>query len=161
MKQSVGDVVSDVWREVVRQEELWGIRDEEPLRYLAILNEEVLEAGREAQDATWGPISASNDAIMRLRVELIQVAAVAISFVACLNRDKWRKANGGFDQHVSEHRILMRALHTVNKVFQPGCKEPAILPEFCLPGDDKFEAVVRLAQEYKELLAQKAESDGK
>lgn len=51
--------------------------------------------------------------------------------------------------------LFTHALKCVDRVFQEGGQpEPPILPDFGRPGDDKFEAVVRLAKAYAELEAE-------
>jgi hypothetical protein len=46
-------------------------------------------------------------------------------------------------------REFLRAVDCVDRVFQmDSTKPPPLLPDFVRPGDDKFEAVVRLAEEY-------------
>jgi len=49
----------------------------------------------------------------------------------------------------SYERAFTRALSFVDQAFQPRNKSEAILPDFCRFGGDKFEAVPRLAKEYK------------
>ena len=55
----------------------------------------------------------------------------------------------------SYKEMLHDALECVDKCFQSRSdREPPILPDFCLAGDNKFEAVVRLARDYAKLSAQ-------
>lgn len=48
-------------------------------------------------------------------------------------------------------QAFVKALACVDQAFQPDGKPEAILPDFCRLGDDKFEAVPRLAREHKQL----------
>jgi len=59
-------------------------------------------------------------------------------------------------QHELENykRAFGKALSCVDSVFQPQSTPEAILPEFCTIGDDKFEAVPRLAKEFLALKQQ-------
>lgn len=58
-------------------------------------------------------------------------------------RDRYRQA-------------FVKALSCVDQAFQPHSKPEAILPEFCRLGEDKFEAVPKLATAYKEAREQLA-----
>lgn len=50
------------------------------------------------------------------------------------------------------------ALECVDRVFQKKENNPdPILPDFCKPGEDKFRAVIRLAEAYQKLLEEKDE----
>lgn len=56
---------------------------------------------------------------------------------------------------------LAYAVDCVDKCFQTGGQpEPPILPDFCEIGESKFEACVRLAQEYKRLEQELADRTG-
>ena len=84
-------VINEVLAERKRQDSFWGEQNHNPVKYLLILNEEVGEANKAICDH----IDFSNDSIFEkglkeYRNELIQVAAVAIAMVECLDRDKWR-----------------------------------------------------------------------
>lgn len=84
-------VVDEILEEMLNQRATWGEQNHEPLRYFGILAEEVLEASREAQEATFAAdVRDRTAALSLLRYELIQVAAVAGSFVECLDRGKFK-----------------------------------------------------------------------
>ena len=86
------DVIGEVINERKRQDEKWGEQNHHPTKYLLILNEEVGEANKAICDS----MDFSTDRIFKngienYREELIQVAAVAIAAVECIdrNRNKW------------------------------------------------------------------------
>jgi len=85
----VSDVLAAVSAEMARQREIHPIRPRHPYHWLAVLTEELLEAHMEisrlAQDQADGPdVTSRLDAARRLRTELIQVSAVAASWVETL-----------------------------------------------------------------------------
>lgn len=86
-------VLKEVLRERVKQDGKWGEQNHDPFQWLAILGEEVGEANKAAVDAnTWrniSPVKFNKDGLENYRAELIQVAAVAVSMVECLDRNKW------------------------------------------------------------------------
>ncbi len=77
--------LSDVLAERERQEEKWGEQNHDPFTYLAILTEEVGELSEAALHSRFGGPEADN-----IRAEAVQVAAVALAIVECLDRGKWR-----------------------------------------------------------------------
>jgi NTP pyrophosphatase (non-canonical NTP hydrolase) len=80
-----GRVLIDVLAERVRQERKWGEQNHDPFVYGAILSEEVGEAAQAALKAG----GEGGKTLADLRVELVQVAAVAVAFIECLDRGKW------------------------------------------------------------------------
>lgn len=78
-----------VLRERARQEVLWGEQNHDPFTYQAILQEETGEAARAALELRFG-----KGTLEHLREEAVQVAAVALAIVECLDRGKWRWADG-------------------------------------------------------------------
>lgn len=83
-------IVSEVARERARQDEKWGEQNHDPFRYLAILGEEVGEANKAAIEAyDWKRGLFEREKLAAYREELIQIAAVAIAMVECLDRGKW------------------------------------------------------------------------
>lgn len=86
-------VLEEVFTERERQDRKWGEQNHDPFFYLAILGEEVGEANQAAVDASnWRNKSSAKFnplALQQYRQELIQVAAVAIAMIECLDRDKW------------------------------------------------------------------------
>ena len=80
--------LSDVLAERARQDAKWGEQNHDPFTYLAILTEEVGEFSQEALTVRFG--AKDIDAIGRMRTEAVQVAAVALAMVECLDRANWR-----------------------------------------------------------------------
>lgn len=75
---SAGD---DIFAERQRQELQWGEQNHDAFKWLAILGEEVGEANQAALHDEFG-----GHAKGTLRKELVQIAAVAIAFIECLDR---------------------------------------------------------------------------
>ena len=78
-------VLSEVMGERLRQEDKWGQQNHDPFTYLAILGEEFGEACQAAVQATMEPDK--NTTWDDYRDELIQIAAVAVAMVECLDRN--------------------------------------------------------------------------
>lgn len=85
--------ITNAWRdtthEITRQRERWGVQNHSPAVWMLILGEEYGEAQREALE---GFVAQTPDEVsakmLKYRAELIQVAAVALSAVACLDRHR-------------------------------------------------------------------------
>lgn len=69
-------VIDEVIEEQKRQYEKWGEQNHDPFKYLSILVEEVGEVAKAILE---------HDTEM-IGIELIQTAAIAVSFVECLDR---------------------------------------------------------------------------
>ena len=80
------DVVSEVIAEKDRQKELWGEQNHNPHIYMGILVEEVGEAAQALNEFYF---KGEPKELAHHREELVQVAAVAISAIECIDRDKW------------------------------------------------------------------------
>lgn len=80
-------VIADVIDERKRQEEKWGQQNHEPYTYLAILIEEV---GEYAQAALQTQFGGNNGGLKHMREEAVQMAAVAVAIIECLDRKKWK-----------------------------------------------------------------------
>jgi NTP pyrophosphatase (non-canonical NTP hydrolase) len=78
-------VLNDVIRERSNQEAKWGEQNHDPFCYITILMEEIGEFAQAALHTRYGGSQAD-----RMRDEAIQVAAVALAIVECLDRDIWR-----------------------------------------------------------------------
>jgi NTP pyrophosphatase (non-canonical NTP hydrolase) len=85
------DVMNDVLRERARQDLKWGQQDHDPFCYLAVLGEEVGEANQAALELRFQAQGPASTEIYRdhYREELVQVAAVAIAMVECIDRGIW------------------------------------------------------------------------
>lgn len=81
-------VIKAVIEERYRQETKWGEQNHDPFTYLAILGEEVGEANNAALEARFGKNRSRN--MDHYKEELIQVAAVAVAMIECIDRDKWQ-----------------------------------------------------------------------
>ena len=80
-----GDALSEVNDERNRQEEKWGTQNHDPFTYLAILGEEVGEACQAALKTRYE----GGKTLADYRTELVQVAAVAVAMIECLDRGEW------------------------------------------------------------------------
>lgn len=102
--RDMSEILDEIHRECGRQERKWGVQSHGPLKWLAILTEEVGEAAMDVNELT--PVHlACDDARtesdvrayleIRLRAELIQIAAVATSWVECMDRPPvWDECKG-------------------------------------------------------------------
>jgi hypothetical protein len=80
------DAIKSVVDEMNKQDEKWGAdRNLHSLYWNAILMEEVGEASKEVIEST-DIFEPTSEEIERLRGELVQVAAVAIQWIECLDR---------------------------------------------------------------------------
>lgn len=77
--------VASVMAERVRQDAKWGEQNNDPFCYLVVLMEEVGELSEAALHARFGGPEGEN-----MHKEAVQVAAVALAIVECLNRAKWQ-----------------------------------------------------------------------
>lgn len=88
----------DVAAERARQDKKWGKQNHDPLQWSAILTEEAGEATHEFLEA-WaasklpGGVVANAEKVreylVKGRTELVQVAAVAVAWIECLDRNEW------------------------------------------------------------------------
>lgn len=69
----------DVLRERARQDAKWGVQNHSSFKWLTILTEELGEAAQEILE---------DDEPAKLRHELVQVAAVALAFIECLDKQQ-------------------------------------------------------------------------
>lgn len=79
-------VLEDINLERKRQDQMWGEQNHNPLGWLAILVEEVGEYAEEATHYLLDGTITDN-----MRVELVQVAAVAIEMIESLDRNSNKK----------------------------------------------------------------------
>ena len=91
------NILNEIKQERFEQDVKWGEQNHKPIEWIAILAEEVGEASKEALEHHFKhdlPKNTSNDAklqVQRLKLyrkELIQVAAVAVQMVECLDRNQ-------------------------------------------------------------------------
>ncbi len=73
--------------EIARQKEIWGVQNHDAQRYACILLEEAGEVMMDANDLYWDDGKQdSAEVLANLKIELVQVAAVAVSMAAALDR---------------------------------------------------------------------------
>jgi hypothetical protein len=83
-------VLSDVSWERELQNKKWGVQNHESVKWMSILGEEFGEACQESNRVYFGGKSHVD-----LRAELVQVAAVAVAAIECLDRiDEFWKTHG-------------------------------------------------------------------
>lgn len=84
------NILTEVRHERVRQNGLFGEQNHEPLIWLGILAEEFGEAAREANDIHFKNYKKHSEAELldRYREELVQVAAVSVAMIECLDRNR-------------------------------------------------------------------------
>lgn len=96
LENSNQSIFDEIFQERHRQNLKWGEQNHKPIEWIAILTEEVGEAAKEALDHHFkAPLKDGHSAIdsdqdMRMknyREELIQVAAVAVQMIECLDRN--------------------------------------------------------------------------
>lgn len=84
-------VFAEIIEERLRQNEKWGEQNHSPLEWIAILTEEVGEVAREAHEFHFGVRGTTEmieDKLRKYRWEMVQVAAVAVQAIECLDRKK-------------------------------------------------------------------------
>jgi len=79
-------VLNEVAEERAKQDRKWGEQNHDNFRWLAILGEEVGEANEAALEIEFVKEQVPGDWKAQLRKELIQVAAVAVGFIECIDR---------------------------------------------------------------------------
>ena len=90
--EKLNDILSEIANERVRQNAKWGIQNHSPIEWIAILGEEFGEAAKEALENHFK--YANNEGLANYRKELIQVAAVAVQMIECLDRNEKLKELG-------------------------------------------------------------------
>lgn len=78
-------VLAEILKERGRQDDKWGEQNHDPFLWMAILAEEVGELAQAVLQAKFG-----GKTLADARKEAIQVAAVAVAIIECLDRGKWR-----------------------------------------------------------------------
>lgn len=80
----ISEAILSVLDERANQDNKWGEQNHDPFTYLTILVEEVGEFAQCALHTQFG-----GDKAEGLREEAVQVAAVALAIVECLDRGRW------------------------------------------------------------------------
>jgi NTP pyrophosphatase (non-canonical NTP hydrolase) len=85
-------VENEIADEQLKQIKRFGIQNLSPSKYFLILAEEVGEAAKDVCDSVflWDE-DVKKIKLQNLRAELVQVAAVAKSFIECLDRKQWKE----------------------------------------------------------------------
>ena len=78
-------VMIDINEERHRQDKTWGEQNHDPFAWLAILGEEYGEACKAALEACFDGYEITGN-YSDYRIELIEVAAVAVAAIECLDR---------------------------------------------------------------------------
>lgn len=82
--------ILDAMKERVKQDQRFGVQDLDPFYWAAILAEEVGEYCAAAQAVRLLPDGSPDGQLLRaMRLEAVQVAAVAVAMVECLDRAQW------------------------------------------------------------------------
>ena len=85
--KDITGLLAAIVKERTRQDGLFGEQNHDPFTWLSILMEEVGEVAKAALDADYNVDELEGN----YRDELVQVAAVAIAMIECLDRDKWHE----------------------------------------------------------------------
>lgn len=78
----INSILKEVAQEREKQDSKWGEQNHAPCLWNGILLEEVGEVSKEVNDHTF-----EGKGINEMREELIQVAAVAVAWIECLDRN--------------------------------------------------------------------------
>ena len=81
-------IIDQILYERSMQDEKWGEQNHNPAEWMSILIKKVVEASKEALENNSNPYTTN---LRKYRHEMIQVAAVALSMIECLDRDNYRK----------------------------------------------------------------------
>jgi NTP pyrophosphatase (non-canonical NTP hydrolase) len=101
-------VLSEITHEREHQDAKWGVQNHSPIHWCAILGEEVGEVNKAALEAHFAE---SND-LSEYRKELIQVAAVAVAMIECLDRNVEVRQSG---QMTYEDWLTRRVFYQAGK----------------------------------------------
>lgn len=85
------NVFMDIAEERLRQTEKWGEQNHSPIEWISILTEEVGEVAKEAHEFHFGVRATTEmieEKLQMYRKEMVQVAAVAVQAIECLDRQK-------------------------------------------------------------------------
>jgi len=98
-RRMTGEIFDDINNERERQNQKWGPQDHDHYKWLTIIGEEYGEASTEALEIDFLERRANEDNLpsinllikdrkMKLRTELIQVAACVVAFIEQLDREE-------------------------------------------------------------------------
>ncbi len=80
-------IFKEIEQERLKQDAKWGIQNHSPVEWVSILTEEVGEVSKEALEAHFRGAKTCTVELKNYREELIQVAAVAVAMIECLDRN--------------------------------------------------------------------------
>jgi len=80
-------IYNEIFEERKRQDDKWGEQNHHPYKWLSILMEEVGEASKAVLECDFKG-SSRDYTLNSYRMELVQVAAVAVAMIECLDRNK-------------------------------------------------------------------------
>ena len=81
-------IFEEIKNERLAQDAKWGEQNHKPIEWVAILTEEIGEVSKEALEYHFKKYYRDVDQLANYRKELIQVAAVAVAMIQCLERNK-------------------------------------------------------------------------
>lgn len=81
-------IFEEIKNERLAQDAKWGEQNHKPIEWVAILTEEIREVSKEALEYHFKKYYRDVDQLANYRKELIQVAAVAVAMIQCLERNK-------------------------------------------------------------------------
>lgn len=86
------NIIQDIIKERQRQDKKWGEQNHEPQLWTGILGEEYGELCEAINETVLYNIPTVKGGYENMRTEAIHVAAVAIGFLECLerNKEKWK-----------------------------------------------------------------------
>lgn len=86
----------DIVKEFSRQEQKWGVQDHTPPHWIAIMTEELGEAAKASVNACLGGDDSrtKEEWLADYRTELVQLGALAVQAIACIDRGEWEKPQG-------------------------------------------------------------------
>ena len=83
IKKNMKYIFKSIIKERIRQHSIWGEQNRTPAEWISILGEEFGEVCKEVQENFL-----NNKSLDDYRTELIQVAAVAVQMIECLERNR-------------------------------------------------------------------------
>lgn len=94
-------VYAEIARERFQQDQKWGEQNHPLVGWVAILMEEVGEAATASLSSMYGISVADRD---KCRAELVQVAAVAVAAIECIDRQSRRRCDAPSCPHCAAER---------------------------------------------------------
>lgn len=92
MSMNTGKVLIEVLQERKRQNQKFKEQNHSPMEWVAILGEEFGEVSKAAVEAHFTGYDSTGN-WDEYRMELVQVAAVAVAMIECLDRSRWLEKN--------------------------------------------------------------------